>query len=157
MADVILFVLAAALVIANLGIVRAVSRLQRDVEGVLGVADELRDATWVQYDDRDIRDRMASLQLVVGEAVSQRERNDRRIEAVVRRAQKELREHGLEHGGLEAEAHELQLVDAGGGEEDQVRDVPDPVDRSPDDALPSGIPGMTRGQRRELTKRRQRG
>jgi len=154
MALVTLFVLLAALGVAHVGLLRAVSRIKADVEAVARHADEGYSFDDYEYDDGPIRSELAQLRLVVGEAVSQRERNDRRIEAVVRRAQKELRDAGLEHAGLEAEAHELRLLDPGGGEEVGVPPMHDTVERHPDDNEPSTVPGLTKGERRAMIARR---
>jgi len=157
MSYVILLVLLAALAVAHVGTARAVLRGQRELDAVRRLAETEVTVDLRSYDDTLIRAEIGRLALALGEGIEQRERNDRRIEATVRRAQKELREHGLEHAGLDAEAHELRLIDAAGGEEEFVQDVPDNVERHQDDNLPSGIPGMTKGQRRELMNRRQSG
>jgi len=151
---VTLFVLLAALGVAHVGLLRAVLHSRADLEAIRRDLHASSAMASQPYDDSLLVAEMAQLRLVVGEAVSQRERNDRRIENVVRRAQKELREHGLEHGGLEAEAYDLRLVDGEGSDQGIVPEVQAPVGRYPDDHLPSGIPGLTKGQRREFMNRR---
>lgn len=57
------------------------------------------------------------LLLAVAEGIEKVERKERRIDAVIGRARKELKEHGLESSALTAEGHELHLVDGTGSDE----------------------------------------
>jgi len=105
------------------------------------------------YDDTELRAQMASLTQAVANGIKEVDRNNRRIESVVRRAQKELADVGLEHAGLESEAGELQLSDATGVDEEGVLPLHDGVDPGDNGNLPSGIPGATYAMEQELRQR----
>lgn len=64
--------------------------------------------------------RVKALTFAVEEGVERVSRTERRIHATIKRARKELASRGFEDPGLEAEAHELRLVDGGAGADDEV-------------------------------------
>jgi len=82
----------------------------------------------------------------VSEGIERTDRSERRIHATIKRARKELGKLGYEDPGLEAEAHELQLIDGGGGDPGGVPEVPPDMASAPAD--PSSIPGVTADQLR---------
>ena len=100
----------------------------------------------IPYDDAPLKLRIDELQQAVANGIQQVDKNNRRIEAVVRRARKELEEYGLEHPTLEAEAGDLRLVDAGGSKDERVLEVPGAVEADFEDRRPSPIPGLTWGE-----------
>ena len=83
--------------------------------------------------------RFTELIFAVAEGISKVERTEMRIRATVRRARKELEEHGTYSPSLDAEATELRILDGGGGEEDQVQPVRPPVETSTPDL--TDVPG----------------
>ena len=101
----------------------------------------------------ELRAEIDTLRQAVAHGIEQRERNDRRIEAVVRRARKELADSGMEHGGLEAEVGDLQLVDAGGSYDQWMPPVPDRLATGEGYDPPSGVPGFTVSQLAEFRAR----
>ncbi len=82
----------------------------------------------------------------VSEGIERTDRSERRIHATIKRARKELGKLGYEDPGLEAEAHELQLIDGGGGDGGRLPEVPEDV--APGTQEPSSIPGVTADQLR---------
>jgi len=81
------------------------------------------------------------LRTAVAEGISHVERVENRIRGTIRRAKSELEEHGIESPGLEAEARELQLVDA-------PRSTAETMPQVYQDVVPSGssVPGVTQEQ-----------
>lgn len=55
-------------------------------------------------------------------------RAEDRARKIVGSAREELAEHGFEHAGVEAQARELHLVDAGGGEAEGLPAVPESME-----------------------------
>lgn len=90
--------------------------------------------------------KMKDLTLAVAEGIENVARKERRIGATLARARKELRDRGYEDPGLDAEAHELSLVDGAGGESDGVRRVPEDVEDAKEEA--SSIKGVTKEELR---------
>ncbi len=88
-----------------------------------------------------LREKLEALALAVGEGIQRVDRDERRIKATVARAQKKLADSGFADEGLDAEAHDLRLVDGTGGEERGVRAVPDEVAGAAEPA--SSIEGVT--------------
>lgn len=83
--------------------------------------------------------RFTDLIFAVAEGISKVERTEARIRSTVRRARKELEEHGTYSPSLDAEATELRILDGGGGEDEPVRPVLPDVARSEPDL--TDIPG----------------
>jgi len=79
--------------------------------------------------------RINHLTLAVAEGIQHVDRAESRIRGVVSRAQRQLRDSNLESPGLEAEAHELRLVDGGPREGEGVPSVPEAVADPPPDPL----------------------
>ncbi len=84
----------------------------------------------------------------VSEGIERTDRSERRIHATIKRARKELGKLGYEDPGLEAEAHELQLIDGDGGDGGRLPEVPEDVASDP--PPPSSIKGVSA----ELLRRR---
>jgi len=82
----------------------------------------------------------------VSEGIERTDRSERRIHATIKRARKELGKLGYEDPGLEAEAHELRLIDGDGGADGGVPAVPTEVAEV--ESAPSSIPGVTAEQLR---------
>jgi len=130
-------------VAALVGVIRRMQHrlwlLQKQVDSVPEVLGQ-------PYDDTEIRSLLDTLTQAVGSGIKEVDRNNRRIEAVVRRARSELEESGLVHPGLEAAAGELRLLDGAGGEEGEVPEVPEDVGAPPAYDPPSGVPGFTKSE-----------
>ena len=77
----------------------------------------------------------------VEEGIQRTDRAERRIHATIKRARKELAEHGYESPGLEVEAAELRLVDGGGSPGDTVPAVLEGVEPLHEEA--SSIKGVS--------------
>ena len=85
--------------------------------------------------------RIKDLTIAIAEGIKGYEKSERRVQATIQRAQKELKARGLESPGLEAEAHDLRLVDGGRSDEYGVPAVPPEVAQAADQA--SSVPGVT--------------
>jgi len=82
--------------------------------------------------------------LAVAEGIEKVERAERRVGATIARAQKKLKDLGYTDPGLEAEADQLRLVDAGGGDESELPELPPEV--GADQETPSSVPGVSAAQ-----------
>jgi len=86
--------------------------------------------------------------IALEEGILRVDRSERRVKAVVRRAQGQLAVDGLVDDGVEAEAQNLRLVDDGEGNGVGVQPVPPRVAPAP---LPkSGFPGLSAEQLHSL-------
>jgi len=94
-----------------------------------------------------LQDKLKDYAFALSEGIERTDRAERRIRGVVARAQKKLADAGLEDPGLDAEDHQLRLVDGEGSGEGGVPDMPEAVGPDSDDA-PSSVPGVTAGQLR---------
>jgi len=81
----------------------------------------------LQDQTSDLVERIGRLTLGVAEGIEKVERKERRIDAVIGRARKELKGHGLESPALDSENHELRLIDGAGSEEQGMPTVPKEV------------------------------
>jgi len=73
-------------------------------------------------------ERIDRLTLALAEGIEKVERKERRIDAVIGRARKELKDSGLGSPALDAEAHDLRLLDGTGGEEHGMPPVREEVE-----------------------------
>jgi len=142
---------------ALLGIVLMLWRVIRGMEALVEAPQKPSEgpvtAVLPEYDDTEIRAQLDTFRAALAEGILNVDRNNRRIEAVVRRARKELAESGLEHGGLEAEVGDLQRVDDHGIEDPQVLPMHEALENlSPYDP-PSGAPGFTQSELAALRAR----
>ena len=76
--------------------------------------------------------RLRTMTHAVAEGIERTDRAERRIKATVRRARAEFAEFDVEHAGLEAEAGELRLIDAGGSDGRRVPTVREEVEEAPE-------------------------
>lgn len=124
-----------------------VARAFRGIQVSLNAPQKLSEgpvtATPPPYDDTELRSLVHTLSEAVASGITNVDRNNRRIEAVVRRARAELADSGLEHAGIEAEVGELHDIDGGGGESDGVLPLPVEVDETSAYDPPSGVPGFS--------------
>jgi len=102
----------------------------------------------VETEASDGERRVKELTFAVAEGIERVARHERRIHATVKRARKELADHGFESAGLEAEATELRLVDGEGGADSRVSKVSEEVE-VPDEA-PSSIRGVSADELRRV-------
>lgn len=91
--------------------------------------------------------KLKDLVLAVDEGIARVSRSERRVDATVKRARKELAALGYESAGLEAEAAELRLVDGAGSPGGALPEVSEGV--APADA-PSSIRGVSAAQLRRV-------
>jgi len=84
----------------------------------------------------------------VEEGIQRTSRAERRIHATVKRARKELAEHGYESPGLEVEAETLRLVDGGRSAESEVPKLPTGVEPPVEEA--SSINGVSAEELRRV-------
>ena len=117
---------------------QAKQRLDELDSRVLGLSKE-QDAS-----DQHLKD----LTFAVAEGIERVSRAERRIHATIKRARKELADHGFESPGLETEAAELRSVDGDRGADGKVPAVPETVEAA-DDA-PSSIRGVSAGHLRRV-------
>ena len=89
----------------------------------------------------ELERRVKEYAIALSEGIERTDRAERRIKATVARARKELKDRGYEDPGLEAEAHELRIVDGGGSKDGGVPAVPAEV-ADPTDA-PSSVAGVS--------------
>ena len=75
-----------------------------------------------------INTKIKTLTLGIEEGIERVGRAERRIHATVKRARKELSEHGYESPGLEVEAETLRHLDGDGGGDGAVRSLPEGVE-----------------------------
>jgi len=89
----------------------------------------------------EIERKMKNLTIASAEGIERVERYERRINATVQRARKELASQGLESSSLEAEATELRIVDGGRSEEGEVSALPAGLE--PPIETPSSVKGVS--------------
>jgi len=85
---------------------------------------------------------VAQLRIALSDGIEHEERRERRIQATVRRARKELQESGLAHDGLQAEFDGLSVIDGDGGVDDEVSPLHGEVEAS-SGGEESSVPGVT--------------
>ena len=91
-----------------------------------------------------ITTQIKDLTFAVSEGIERTDRAERRVRGVIQRARKELEARGYEDPGLEAEAHELRVVDGDGGKGDGVPAVPKEVAAlEPEASSIRGVPAET--------------
>lgn len=142
------------------------SRGVEALEGILGRISALIDAvnrfesqesTQPDSEHRNhmnvLEAKLADLTLAVSEGVNNVRRSERRVQAIVQSARRQLADDGYQHAGLEAEAGQLRQLDADSGDGEPVPAVPERVDGL-DPNRPSVIPGVTVGQMRMAQARR---
>jgi len=147
-------VIGIALVASLIWVARAILRIESGSNAPIRPPVGPVTAPPPQYDDTELRTLIQTLSAAVAEGIQNVDRNNRRIEAVVRRARKELAESGLEHGGLEAEVGELHALDGEGSQDGWLPQVPESVDVGASDNAPSGVPGFSVTQLAEFRARR---
>ena len=84
---------------------------------------------------------METLRFAVAEGIAHVERTENRIKSTVQRARSQLKEHGLEHDGLEVESAEISRWDGGGGEAPRLPLMPENMGPPQ-----SSIPGVSADQ-----------
>lgn len=92
--------------------------------------------------EQDTEERIRRLTAAIAEGIEHVDRSERRVRAVVQRAQQRLRESGFEDAGLEAEAAELRRIDAEGSAAEGMQTVLEDVDDGAEPAFDfRGVPG----------------
>ncbi len=89
-----------------------------------------------------IERRTVELAMALAHGIEHEDRRERRIQATVKRARKQLAELGVEDAGLEAEFDGLSLLDGDGGEERGMLALPAPMEESPGLAV-SSVKGVS--------------
>jgi len=140
---------------ADHDVVEELQILAHRIEAVKAAAAEqlAHDAGRVASELGDLREAVVGLTewqkditLAVSEGIERVDRSERRIQATVKRARKELAAEGIVDPGVEAEAHQLQLVDGDGGEPSPVPAVREQV--APASSEASSIKGVSLEQLR---------
>ncbi len=90
--------------------------------------------------------KIKDLTFAVSEGIERTDRAERRVRGVIQRARKELGKLGYEDPGLEAEAHELRILNGEGGGDGGVPVVPEEV--AAVEPAPSSIKGVSAEQLR---------
>ena len=90
--------------------------------------------------------KIKDLTFAVSEGIERTDRAERRIRNAIQRARKELAARGFDDPGLEAEDHELRVVDGDGGGDRGVPAVSEEVAEV--EPAPSSIPGVSADQLR---------
>jgi len=138
----------------------AIERVQEQLASILARLDALESAPLLPLHAELFDPRLDALEtgfdritsdfkatnFAVSEGIERTDRSERRIHATIKRARKELGKLGYEDPGLEAEAHELRLIDGDGGLDGGVPAVPAEVEEA--ESTPSSIPGVTAAQLR---------
>ena len=133
----------------------AIERVQEQLASILARLDALESAPRLPLHAELFDPRLDALEtgfdritsdfkatnFAVSEGIERTDRSERRIHATIKRARKELGKLGYEDPGLEAEAHELRLIDGDGGDDGGVPAVPGEVAEVA--SAPSSIPGVT--------------
>jgi len=95
----------------------------------------------------DQEQKIKDLTFAVSEGIERTDRAERRIRNAIQRARKELAARGFDDPGLEAEAHELRIVDGEGSGDGGVPAVPAEV--AAVESAPSSIRGVSAEQLRK--------
>ena len=96
----------------------------------------------------DLTQKNKDLTFAVSEGIERTDRAERRIRNAIQRARKELASRGFDDPGLEAEAHELRIVDGEGSGDGGVPTVSEEM------AEMDGAPSSIRGVPAETLRRR---
>jgi len=116
-------------------------RLGVSVAAINALEDRVGELTTAHH---ELRDGHKDLILAVSEGIERTERAERRVQATVKRARKELAERGLSDAGLEAEDHQLSDIDGARGGNGEVPAVREPVARAaPEASSIRGVPLAT--------------
>ncbi len=121
-------------------------QLEATLDAIRAGLDERLGGVETRFDalGSDIEDQAERIKLLtfgVEEGIQRTKRAEMRIHATVKRARKELAEHGYESTGLEVEAAELRLVDGSGSGAGEVPTLPAGVEPPIDEA--SSIKGVS--------------
>jgi len=100
------------------------------------------DLTAARSNITDLRQELGRLTIAVGHGIEHEDRREKRIEATVRRARKQLAELDIQDAGLEAEFDGLSVVDGGGSGGGELPTLPEAVAEGASLA-PSSIKGVT--------------
>ena len=100
-----------------------------------------------RFDITDIQKQIKELTFAISEGIERTDRAERRIRNAIQRARKELAARGFDDPGLEAEAHELRIVDGEGSGDRGVPPVPEEVAEV--DGAASSIKGVSAAQLRK--------
>lgn len=92
--------------------------------------------------------RLVETRQAVAEGIERVDRSERRIKATVTRARKELESRGYTDPGLEAEDHELRLIDGVGSEDGGVHAVSGEMGEV--EGSPSSVRGVSSEQLRRI-------
>jgi len=120
---------------------RALDALREQLEGILARLDRVESAPTavdrvlnleelgVAQDAQltDLQTKIKDLTFAVSEGIERTDRAERRVRGAIQRARKELAARGFDDPGLEAEAHELRIVDGDGSGDGGVPTVSEEV------------------------------
>jgi len=140
---------------------RALDALREQLEGILARLERVESAPTpgdrvtnleslaLELDTRlsELTHKNKDLTFAVSEGIERTDRAERRIRNAIQRARKELAARGFDDPGLEAEAHELRIVDGDGGADGGVPVVSEEVAEVGGEA--SSIKGVSAEQLRK--------
>lgn len=132
------------------------ARLER-VESAPTAADRVTNVEelTVALDSRlsELDQKIKELTFAISEGIERTDRAERRIRNAIQRARKELAARGFDDPGLEAEDHELRIVDGDGGDGGELPAVPAEVDGAVDAASSiRGVPAAYLAQVRRFSQ-----
>lgn len=128
---------------------RALKRVESRLQQIEADTKALETAPSQPFDDEPLWDALEALQqrlqeltLAVDEGIQRVDRSERRVRAVVARAQAEFEEHGHRSPGLEAEAAQLRFLDGEGSGGGGVQPVHEAVEGDPPGFDARAFPGQ---------------
>ena len=141
---------------------RALDVLREQLEGILARLDRVESAPTatdrvlnleelgVAQDAHldQLTTQIKDLTFAVSEGIERTDRAERRVRGVIQRARKELEARGYDDPGLEAEAHELRIVDGDGSKDGGVPPVSEEV------AAVGGAASSIKGVSAEILRKR---
>lgn len=134
-------------IVSEAEILLAVTPILQTLDGRFAPLDPLPEAFHA------LVQKMKELTFAVSEGIERSDRQERRIKGTVKRARKELADHGYEDPGLESEAQDLQLVDGEGSRQVGLQPVRPGVEADPE---PSSIAGVSIAELKSVKQRRMR-
>jgi hypothetical protein len=98
--------------------------LRDDIRAIPTAPPQPFDAAPVWGEFEAIRERLEEMRHAIAEGIERVDRSERRIQQVVRRAQKKLAEAGYQDAGVEAEADQLQFLNGNGSRREELQHMP---------------------------------
>lgn len=132
------------------GLARELEELQAQVRRIRSRLDELEETASSDLESMD--DRLKVLTIAIEEGIERVDRSERRVRAVVQRAQRRFADEGYVDAGIEAEAAHLQHLDEGERGAEGMQTVHEGLDERGPAFDPTGIPGTVTPDILEATR-----